>query len=94
MSKEKFEILPEFYVRDNESFISDAGQISEAGIYLLSDGKESQPVAFNYNRNESSLRFADAEMVQKHFEGFKLTSLTMGKSPLGETLKKGRMGTP
>jgi hypothetical protein len=51
-------------------------------------------VAFNYNRNESSLRFADAEMVQKHFEGFKLTSLTMGKSPLGETLKKGRMGTP
>lgn len=94
LSKEKFEILPEFYVRDNESYISDAGQISEAGIYLLSDGKESQPVAFNYNRNESSLRFADAEMVQKHFEGFKLTSLTIGKSPLGETLKKGRMGTP
>lgn len=94
LKKDEFEILPEFYVRDNASFISDNRQITEAGIYQLYDGSISQPLAFNYGRTESSQRFADESAIQRHFDGFRLTTLKVDQSPLGETLKKGRLGTP
>lgn len=94
LKREKFEIIPEFYVRDNESFISDGKQVSKAGIYILSDGKTTEPVAFNYNRSESSQRFADEDMLAKHFEGFNRMDLSGSKAPVSETLKKGRQGTP
>ncbi len=94
LSKDKFEIIPEFYSRQNENFIADNGQITEAGIYVLNDGKNKQPIAYNFNRSESELRFANQEQMQKHFEGFKYSELISSKIPLGETLKKGRLGTP
>jgi hypothetical protein len=94
LKKDKFEIIPEFYTRQNENFISENGQISDAGIYLLNDEKNTQPIAFNFNRSESELSFATEEQVEKHFVGYKYTQLKSSKSPLGETLKKGRLGTP
>lgn len=94
LKKDKFEIVPEFYSRLDQNYISDNGQITEAGIYTLNDGAYKEPIAFNYGRSESKMAFAGAEALQSHFQGYRFTSFRDSNRPLGENLKKGRLGTP
>lgn len=94
LKKDKFEIVPEFYARLDQNYISDNGQITEAGIYTLNDGAYKEPIAYNYGRNESMMAFADAAEMQTHFQGYRFISFRDSNRPLGENLKKGRLGTP
>jgi hypothetical protein len=95
LAKEKFEMVPEYYARNSENYISDGKQISEAGLYELKDGNgiAVQPLAFNYNRSESDLSVFDDGQLGEQLAGYQVTKLENNRGPLGEYLKKGRFGT-
>lgn len=93
LRKDNFEMVPELYTRENENFISDQGLIEISGIYELGAGEKTQPIAFNYNHNESGQQFATSDDLDKYFAKHRLTMLSDSKKHLGESLKQLRRGT-
>lgn len=67
LKKGDFEIIPEFIGKDNKAYLSDNGEIEEAGNYNLVDnnGQVKQIVAYNYDRKESNTKYISAERLEE-----------------------------
>ncbi len=87
--KGQAEFIPEFRQVNAQNFIFINGQIKEAGIYSVkSENKEVDLLAFNYNRNESNLRIATMEELEKIQSQTGYNIIETSPQPLNELLKK------
>lgn len=60
-----FEFIPEFRLINGQNFIFTNNQVTRAGLYkIISNNKEIQVLAFNYNRNESDLNVATEQEIE------------------------------
>jgi hypothetical protein len=83
------EFIPEFRQINAQNFIFINGQIKEAGIYSVqSENKELDLLAFNYNRNESDLRIATTEELEKIEAQTGYNIIESSPKPLNELIKK------
>ncbi|HNW98875.1 MAG TPA: BatA domain-containing protein [Bacteroidales bacterium] len=63
-SEKKFEIIPEHKNMDMQTYIYPHDQIKEAGNYIIKLGNNDiAGVSFNYNRNESVMKFETDEQI-------------------------------
>jgi hypothetical protein len=68
-STNRFEIIPESKITDQQPSVYVRNQVKEAGNYLLLSGKNRLlGVSFNYDRKESDLRFYPSEELQLAIE--------------------------
>jgi hypothetical protein len=91
---DKLELIPEQYTLGNKTFLNPKENLSEAGFYkVFGDNElESQFVAINYNRNESTMNFEDENSISTINPDLKVIN-TAGMESVSLTNELSR-GTP
>lgn len=93
LSKGDFSVVPEFLPNRNGTFISDNGQIQEAGNYVLSNSDSNlQVISFNYDRAESNSVMPDDETLIGSISGPSVRLLDAVENNIGQRLKEVESG--
>ena len=89
-----YEFIPEIRQVDGQSVIFLRNNITEAGFYNVNDAdKIVNVLAFNFNRKESDLRFADAEQLKTVIgEVSGITVLSEGKKEISRLISERNHG--
>lgn len=89
-----YEFIPEIRQVDGQSVIFLRNNITEAGFYNVNDAdKIVNVLAFNFNRKESDLRFADAEQLRSMIgEASGISVLSEGKKEISRLISERNHG--
>jgi hypothetical protein len=94
IKKENLEIIPEVKSVSGGSILYFADQIQQPGFYTIKNGITLLAISsFNYNREESDMRFYDVDALKDIFKGTKFKIINANVSSINPQIKESLLGT-
>jgi hypothetical protein len=94
IKKENLQIIPEVKSVTGGSILYFADQIQQPGFYTIQNGNTLLAISsFNYNREESDMRFYDVDTLKDIFKGTKSKIINANVSSINPQIKESLLGT-